>query len=643
MPEDSVADALPDAALSDAVRADAVLPTAETGSGTMNLAGDFPACTAADWRELAAAVVNRGRPAEAALDPDAVPDRLRSELPGGLVVDPLYLRASDAPNLGLPAVMPFTRGRALRDVDLPWDVRQLHDDPDAARTREAVLDDLEHGVSSVWLQVGADGLAPGDLATALADVHLEMAAVVVSSWDAQPEAARALRAVIGETPEVTGYLGLDPLGAAARTGTRPDLTTLAPLVAELSGPPGLRALTVDVRPYRDAGATAVQELGYAVATGLAYARELVDAGYQPAIAFGHIEFRVSATADQFLTMAALRALRTMWARVAEVCAVPPAERGARIHAVTAWRMFTRDDPWVNVLRSTIATFAACAGGADAITVLPYDAAHGLPERFSRRLARNTQIVLAEEANIGRVTDPAGGAYVVEDLTAQLAASGWRLFQQIEAGGGMAAYLNNGDLARDIRQAADQANRELATRAQPLTGVSMFPLATEQPLPRRARPQLTNLGTDALLPHRDSAIFEDLRDRAAAYAAQHGEAPALTVLGLGGRREFGARESFVTNLLAVGGIRAAVVEEHDQVAAGQETVVIASSPKGYAAHGAAAVVNLRAAGVGTVLIAGRARELTGTAVDGELYDGMDVVAALGELLDRLGAPGQGGIR
>src|SRR5690606_9060331 len=132
-------------------------------------------------------------------------------------------------------------------------------------------------------------------------------------------------------------------------------------------------------------ATAVEEVGYAVATGLAYVRELAAQGVAPSDAFPHIEFRVSVDADQFLGIAALRALRRLWARVGEVLEVPEGDRGARIHAVTSLRMFTRDDPWVNVLRSTIATFAASVGGADAITVLPYDTVAGLPERFSRRL------------------------------------------------------------------------------------------------------------------------------------------------------------------------------------------------------------------------------------------------------------------
>lgn len=612
---------------------------------SMALAGEFPQQTHEDWQRLVAGVVNKSRAEDAKLTPEDAEASLRTTLSGGLVVDPLYQRSADAAAIGVPGAMPFTRGTGLRPADQPWDVRQLHDDPDANISRAAVLDDLEHGVTSVWVHVGADGVAPGDLAAVLADVKLDMAPVVVSSWDAQGDAAAALQSVLQGSPDVhgKGNYGLDPLGAAARTGAAADLAGLAGAVESLSGIPGMRAITVDARVYRDAGASAVDEVAYAVATGVAYLRALADAGVDAATAFGQIDFRVSATADQFLTIAALRALRRLWARVGEVCGVPEPERGARIHAVTSQRMFTRDDPWVNVLRSTLATFGACAGGADAITVLPYDTVAGLPEKFSRRLARNTQIVLADEANVGRVADPAGGSYYVEHLTADIAHGAWSAFQEIEKAGGMAAALASGSVAARIRSTRDEDGARLATRRLPITGVSMFPLTGEQPVARRQRAALA-VSDKALAPQRDSVMYESLRNRAGAYAAAHGSAPSVALVALGARRDFGARETFASNLLAAGGVTATLYEGEsaaaDAAAAKPEVVVIASSPKGYAAHAAAAVEALRSAGIPRVLVAGRARELGETSVDGEIYDGMDVVAFLSDTLDRLGAPAEG---
>lgn len=607
----------------------------------MPLAGDFPTHTHDEWRELAAAVVNKAKAEDAKVTGAEAEASMRTTLPGGLEVDPLYLRPSDGAPLGVPGAMPFTRGRAMRQAGQPWDVRQLHDHPDAATSRAAVLDDLEHGVTSVWVHVGTDGIPAAALSEVLADVNLEMAPVVVSSYDAQDAAARVLREVLDQNPESTGNLGLDPIGAAARLGGSPDLTVLEGALDGLDAR-RVRAITVDARTYRDAGATAVEEVGYAVATGLAYVRALADSGVVPSDSFPHIEFRVSASQDQFLTIAALRALRRLWARVGEVLEVPEADRGARIHAVTSLRMFTRDDPWVNVLRSTLATFAASVGGAEAISVLPYDTVAGLPEKFSRRLARNTQIVLADESNIARVTDPAGGAWAVEVLTDEVAIAAWAVLQEVEAAGGIAAALADGLVAGRLEAARAEAEQGLANRRTPLTGVSMFPLVGETPLAREPRAALP---TGGLAPHRDSEVWEGLRDRATALAGT-GPAPTVVVAALGERRDFGARETFMANLLAAGGIASVTVEGTPADVAAEarsrhtDVVVLASSPKGYSAHAADAVKGLRDNGIEVILVAGRAKELGETAVDGEVRDGMDVVAFLDDLLTRLGAPAEG---
>ena len=586
------------------------------------LAAGFPEQGRDDWQRLVAAVLNKGRADDARLDGPAAEAALRRHLEGGLEVDGLYLREDR--DLGVPGAMPFTRGRALRDATTPWDVRQLHDDPDPAVTRAAVLDDLEHGVTSVWLHLGADGLAVADLPEALADVRLDLAPVVVSSVTEQAAAARALLDFVAERESVGGNLGLDPFGAAARLGTTADLSPLADLVRECAHLDGWRAITVDARVLHEAGATDVDALAVAVATAVAYLRHLEAAGIPAAEAFGQIDLRLGVTADQFLTAAAVRAVRRVWARVGEACGVAEDQRGVRTHAVTSLRMFTREDPWVNVLRSTLAAFGASVGGADSITVLPYDTVLGLPERLGRRLARNTQILLADESNVGRVTDPGGGSWYLESLTDQLADAVWSRFQEVERAGGAVQSLADGLLHRWAEQARTERDRQIFTRERPLTGVSMFPVSGGPPAVRRPRTAVAG-GELALAPRRDSMVFERLRDRAMTVGD-----PSVIVRTLGTRREFGARQAFVTNLLAAAGIRAA-----DE---GSSVAVLASSPKTYGGEGPAAVADLRAA-VQRVLVAGRASELGDAAdqVDGEVHEGMDVVAFLSDLLDRLGAP------
>ncbi|MBM6405715.1 methylmalonyl-CoA mutase small subunit [Phycicoccus sp. CSK15P-2] len=592
----------------------------------MTLAEGFPATDLDTWQQLVADVLNKRRAEDDRLGPQDAARSLLTALDGDLETDGLYLREDRT--LGLPGAMPFTRGRTVRDGTSPWDVRQLHDDPDPARSRAAVLDDLEHGATSVWVHVGDEGVAPTDLAEVLADVDLALAPVVVSSFTDQPGAARAVLDLVAERPSAGGGLGLDPFGAALRTGATPDLGPLGELVRACSGRDGWTAVTVDARVLHDAGSSEVDALGVAVATGVAYLRHLEADGVTPSEAFPLVEMRLPATADQFLTAAVLRAARRLWARVGEACGVPEADRGLRTHAVTSLRMASREDPFVNVLRNTLATFGASVGGADALTVLPHDTVSGLPGRFSRRLARNTQILLAAEAGVGRVTDPGGGSWYLESLTDDVAERAWSRFQQVERAGGALDALATGMLRDLVDTAATAREHLVATRARPLAGVSMFPNLADTAPERVDRPALA-VTDGAFEPRRDAAAFEALRDRARALGA-----PAVTVRTLGTQRDFGARHLFVTNLLAAGGI--AVMDEPGPVA------VLASNRAGYAEGGRAAADELRAAGAEQVLVAGRAGELddAADAVDGEVHDGMDVVAFLGGVLDRLGAPAEG---
>ena len=625
----------------------------------LTLGALFPAASREQWEEAVLKVLNRGRPEGRELSLDAAMDRLRTTTVDGLEIEPLYV--PDGRPLGYPGVMPFDRGATLRTGDMEsWDVRQLHEDPDAQASREAVRTDLERGVTSVWVRTGTDAVATADLGEVLADVLLDLAPVVVSSREDQTSAADALLTVWGErggdSPGTVarGNLGLDALGLAAVTGQAPaDLLSAQRerVTTVLRDWPSVRALTVDVLPYHEAGASDVDEIALAVATGVGHLRDLEEAGVSPADAFGQIDFRVSATADQFLTIARLRALRRVWARVGEVCGVPADLRGARQHAVTSWRMLSRDDAYVNVLRATSATFAAAAGGAEAITVLPFDTLHGLPNAFSRRLARNVQIVLAEESNIGRVNDPAGGSTYVESLTDQLAGRAWAWFQEIEAAGGLTAVFAEGSSLVTDRLAASTAERDrrLSDRSAPLTGVSMFPQLTEPVLDRTPRP---DPAASALPRRRDAEPFEELRDRATALD-EAGSPPTVLLAALGTRRDYGARETFTSSLLAVAGVRAEVVEGDGADPAvfadalresGAPVAVLCSSPKQYAEHGAAVARALREAGASQVLLAGQASELGadgdggdgGDLVDGTISAGMDTLPFLRSLLDTLEA-------
>ncbi|MGF1429094.1 methylmalonyl-CoA mutase family protein [Kitasatospora sp. LaBMicrA B282] len=620
------------------------------------LAAEFPDASREQWRRLVEGVLSKsgtqsiaGTPAEAAL---------ATALADGLVAQPLYT-AEDAPGAaaaGFPGFPPFVRGgRAQGSAVDGWDVRQRHADPDPARTAEAVLADLEHGGTSIWLTLGEAGLPVEDLATALQHVYLDLAAVVLEAGPQTGEAAARFLALLAErgvaNEAATGNLGADPLGLLARTGedgaTDERLAEAAALAARCAADhPGLRALTVDALPYHEAGASAAQELGAALATGVAYLRALTAAGLDVDAAAGQLEFRFAATEDQFLTIAKFRAARRLWSRVTEVSGATAAAGAQRQHAVTSAVMMTARDPWVNMLRTTIAALSAGVGGADAVTVLPFDSELGLPDAFARRIARNTQAILLEESHLGRVIDPAGGSHYVEQLTEELAQAAWSFFQRLEAAGGQRAALVSGLVGESVAATWAERSVRLAKRREPVTGVSEFPNLAEQPLVREPAPAPLGGGLPRV---RRAEAFEALRDRSDARLAATGARPRLVLAALGPASVHTARATFAANLFQAGGIETVLVEGLDPdelakefAATGATVACLCSGDKLYAEHAEAVAAALKTAGATTVLLAGRPGEEQRAAyqragVDGFVFAGGDAVAVLTSLLDQIGVP------
>ena len=609
----------------------------------MVLAGDFPTPTRDEWDREVLKALNRRRPPGTELTIEQAIKRLTTVTVDGVEIDPLYLRPDDQV-VGYPGMSPFTRGAAATNPQSPWIVAQLHEDPDTTRTAEEIQADLNAGATGLWLRVDSDAIRAENLATVCAGVRPEAAPISVSSVSQQSEAAEALLAFFAAAgPESAGNLGIDPLARAAMTGEAADLTSLGAWVGRAAAYAGVRALSVDVTPYDSAGAGDIDQLAFAIASGIEYVRALDEQGVSPTTAFEQIAFRVAVNADEFLAIARVRALRRLWARVGEVLGVDEVDRGAIQHAVTSWRMISKDDPWVNLLRATVGTFSAAVGGAETITVLPHDTAYGLPTSFSRRIARNIQLVTAEESHVGRVKDPAGGAWVFESLTEQLAEKAWARVQEIEALGGMSQALATGKVDEWITATCEARAAGLVTRKIPLTGVSMFPKQDEAPLkdflPRPAAPSYAGLRFK-----RDSEVFEVIRDRARTHENTTGKKPSVVLACLGERRDFGVREQFTTNLLLVGGLDFAQIEgptPQDIVAKANEVgtsmVILASSGAVYAEQAMAAARAAKAAGL-TVWLAGRKTEVgddaVGEVIDGEIFDGMNIVAFLTETLNQM---------
>ncbi|MFG2297735.1 methylmalonyl-CoA mutase family protein [Streptomyces sp. NPDC048603] len=616
----------------------------------LSLAAEFPDATHEQWQRLVEGVLRKsGKEAVGT----AAEDALSTQLQDGLSTRPLYTAATsaaaasgapDAGDAGLPGFAPFVRGgRAAGNAATGWDVRQrqLHTDP--VLLNEAVLTDLENGVTSLWLTVGRGGVPVSGLARALDGVYLDLAPVTLDAGAEYAEAASELLRLYAErgvSPEAArGNLGADPLGHEARTGEVLDLGPAVGLAREAAeNRPGLRALTVDALPYHEAGGSAAEELGLSLATGVAYLRSLTGAGLSVPAALGQLEFRYAATADQFLTIAKLRAGRRLWARIAEASGAPDA--GAqRQHAVTSPVMMTRRDPWVNMLRTTVACMAAGVGGADAVTVLPFDHELGLPDAFARRIARNTSTVLLEESHLARVIDPAGGSWYVEQLTSELAHAAWEFFREIERAGGLPAALRSGLVAERLAATWAERSKKLAKRREPVTGVSEFPNLGEKLPVREPAPEPLSGGLPRV--RRDEA-FEALRARSDAHLAATGTRPRIFLAALGSAAAHTARAGFAANLFQAGGIEPV----HDPVsvdpatagaafaASGAPMAVLCSSDALYEEQAAGVAEALRAAGATTVFLAGR----PGTAadsVDEYVFAGCDAVAVLSSVLDRMG--------
>ncbi|MFE3873149.1 methylmalonyl-CoA mutase family protein [Kitasatospora sp. NPDC059146] len=610
------------------------------------LAAEFPAAHREQWQQLVEGVLRKSgaRPEDGA----AAEQALTTALQDGLRARPLYTAENTSVEPGYPGFPPFVRGgRPQGSAVAGWDVRQRHADPDRRRANEAVLADLEHGVGSLWLELGDAGLPVAALPEALDGVYLDLAAVAL---DAGPDFTEAAERLFGlyEEREVSpasaaGNLGADPLGLQARTGSadRTDalLAEAAVLAARCAeGYPNVRALTVDALPYHEAGASPAQELGCALATGVAYLRALTAAGLSVDAALGQLEFRYAADADQFLTIAKFRAARRLWARVAEVSGGSAEASAQRQHAVTSRVMMTARDPWVNMLRTTVACLAAGVGGADAVTVLPFDSALGLPDAFARRIARNTQSILLEESHLSRVIDPAGGSWYVEQLGEELAQAAWAWFQEIERAGGQQAALASGLVGDRIAATWAERSAKLAKRREPVTGVSEFPHLDEQPLVREPAPA----GHTGGLPRvRRAEAYEALRDRSDAHLAATGARPALFLASIGTASAHTGRTTFAANLFQAGGIATASTEGVDPAAfaaafreSGASVACLCSSDALYGEHAAAVAVALKEAGAQRVLLAGRPAEVP-AGVDEFIYAGGDAIAVLTSLLDLIG--------
>jgi methylmalonyl-CoA mutase len=620
------------------------------------LSAEFPRADEAQWQALA----------QKALD-GAPLSKITTKTEHGVPVKPLY-RAPDwaADASGVPGAAPFIRGdRAINDVYLPWDIRQVVSHPDPAIATEQVMEALQGGCSSVELRVDAAGehgvvaRSAVDIERILHFVKLDLATVAIEAAGASTAQGIELAALLAASratrpaSSVMIAFNVDPISALARTGALPgraddELMQAALFARDIASEfPLATAIRADARPVHEAGGTEVQELAYLIASGADYVRALMTAGLGAEAACRQILFTASVGADYQIEMSKLRAARRMWSRVATAFG---ASGAMKLQAVSSRRMLTRRDPWVNILRNTAACFAAGVGGADIVTVRNFTDAMGLPGKLARRLARNTQIIAQEESSLGRVVDPPGGAWAIEKLGDDLANAAWDLFQQIEREGGLLNALQTGGFQTGVADARSARLKAAAKRKEPITGVTDFPLLVEEvprvetvnlpAIVRRAaeasgraptgrtwaalrlaaadKATLADLSrtteedgaeADPFWPIRLAEPFERLRDLADQRTAA-GRAPRIALAAIGPLAEHAARVQFAQNFFAAGGIDATLLS--GELAAitdglkqsGASMVCLCGSDKRYAEDAVAAAKALKAAGVSRLYLAGK---------------------------------------
>jgi methylmalonyl-CoA mutase len=531
----------------------------------------------------------------------------------------------------------------VQRIDLP--------DPEAANKQ--ILEDLNNGASALSLvfegALGDYGYAlpatGAAISAALADVFLDAGIALdldlgVDSQDAPGLLATLVKARGIDPKTVSIRFGLDPLGGGDGAGRWKDTAPeFAAQIAEFAarGFAGPFAVA-DARVVHAAGGSEVQELAFALAAAVAYLRALEAGGIALDDARRFIAFRLAADQDQFLTVAKFRALRKLWARIEDACGIEP--QPALVAAETAWRMMTRRDPHGNIVRGTIAALGAAVGGADAVTVLPFSAALGVPDAFARRIARNTQTILIEEANIHRVADPSAGSGAIESLTDELCGMAWWFFQRIERDGGVANALASGLIQRAIAKVRDMRETNVARRKDPLVGTSDFPDLNEASVETLGTPRL-RASTGPLPRMRLAEPFERLRDRSGDYLAKHGARPKVFLACLGRPSDFNARASFAKSLFGAGGIDSVEATGGNLAKGFKESgaafACLCSSDKVYASEAEGAAKALIEAGARRVYLAGKPKEraaLEQAGISTFLHQGCDTLEILESAYDLL---------
>jgi methylmalonyl-CoA mutase len=446
------------------------------------LAAGFAKTTKSDW-QVEAEEALKGAPLESLL----------SSTPDGGIIEPVYPRAC--------GVEPI----ASRIAGAPWAIAARADHPNPKEANRLSRAELDNGASEVTLVFQGAPSAYGfglpvdraSLRAALDGIRLDAVPLRIEPHPRALESATWISELVAEAPynkiDTAVSFGIDPVGSFARFGILPaDSPAITAQMAETVS--ALRAtdqadnqygfighfLEADGRVYHDAGASHALELGSVLATIASLLRSLADKDADALDLMNGIGVSLAVDQNQLESIAKLRACRVMWNRLAEILALP-LRPPFRIHAQTSWRMMTQRDPYSNLLRTTLAAFAAGVGGANSVAVLPFTQPLGLPDALARRLARNTQLLLMEESHIDAVTDPPAGSGALEVLTDATCHAAWQAFQEIEKAGGIFQALATGMVQERIARHRNSIADGIADGSTAIIGTTIFGVDMTQPV------------------------------------------------------------------------------------------------------------------------------------------------------------------
>ncbi len=373
-----------------------------------------------------------------------------------------------------------------------WDIRCISSHPDPKEANKLIINDLEGGATSIRLKIDRNGFngtvikSINDLEELLENVYLDLAPIYIENIGPSIPIALCLSEIIDKKIDnndtFRGNFGVDPLTSLCENGRLiTDLQLLYDRIFDLAKHcsekfKNSKLFNVSTLVYHNSGCSEAQELAIALSVAINYVREMNSRGFDIEDAFNQIAFTLTCDSDFFLTISKFRSLRVLWKKMYEYCGLKNQNYFAPTEAITAPRMLATTDPWINILRCTTACFSASISSVDAITVMPFDSCfdNQLPSILSRRIARNTQIILQEESFLDHVVDPSNGSYFVDNLTSDLSFKAWELFRDIEKNGGIHKVLLDGKLQASIEKKKQFRDELIEKRRRIITGVNDYP-------------------------------------------------------------------------------------------------------------------------------------------------------------------------